>query len=298
MRDEGFIQYLKKRQFSHGTMKTCIKVLDLYTRWLETENMEATRASYQDILAFMKSLKHASQRTVQHYVNTVSHYYAYLLEEGEIMENPVTDIEVKGVKRKVLYQIIEPHELNGLYANYPEKTLGDKRNKTMLGLMVYQGLKTEELAKLETEHVKLREGKIEVPGGRKSNGRTLDMQPAQVMDMYDYILKTRPELLATRPKRKYQERQQTDKLLIGEGGSSEHFSNYITQLMKKLKTINPGIKNAKQIRASVITKWLKQYNLREAQYRAGHRYISSTEGYKQNDLEGLKEEIEQYHPLG
>ena len=55
--------------------------------------------------------------------------------------------------------------------------------------------------------------------------------------------------------------------------------------------------NTKQIRASVITKWLKQYNLRETQYLAGHRYISTTEGYQQNDMEGLSEEINMYHPL-
>ncbi|MCF6352666.1 MAG: hypothetical protein L3J06_06620 [Cyclobacteriaceae bacterium] len=28
------------------------------------------------------------------------------------------------------------------------------------------------------------------------------------------------------------------------------------------------------------------------------RHISSTESYLQNDMEGLKEEIQQYHPLG
>ena len=53
-----------------------------------------------------------------------------------------------------------------------------------------------------------------------------------------------------------------------------------------------------KIRASVITKWLKKYNLREVQYLAGHSYISSTEHYLQNDMEGLLEEIQKYHPLG
>ena len=71
----------------------------------------------------------------------------------------------------------------------------------------------------------------------------------------------------------------------------------MTQLMIKVRKINPQVKNAKQIRASVITKWVKMYNLRKAQYLAGHRYISSTESYLQNDMEGLKEEVQQYHPL-
>lgn len=71
----------------------------------------------------------------------------------------------------------------------------------------------------------------------------------------------------------------------------------MTQLMIKVRKINPSVQNAKQIRASVITKWVKMYNLREVQYLAGHRYISGTEGYLQNDMEGQKKEVQQYHPL-
>jgi len=36
---------------------------------------------------------------------------------------------------------------------------------------------------------------------------------------------------------------------------------------------------------------------RETQYMAGHRYISSTEAYQQNELEELSEEVGQYHPF-
>lgn len=67
--------------------------------------------------------------------------------------------------------------------------------------------------------------------------------------------------------------------------------------MRQLRKSHPNL-TAQQIRASVIVKWLKQYNLRKAQYMAGHRYVSSTEKYLQNEVEGLKQKIEQYHPLG
>ncbi|TRX50917.1 integrase [Fulvivirga sp. M361] len=54
----------------------------------------------------------------------------------------------------------------------------------------------------------------------------------------------------------------------------------------------------KHIRASVITHWLKQYNLREVQYMAGHRKVMSTESYQRNDTEGLQLDVDQFHPLG
>lgn len=68
--------------------------------------------------------------------------------------------------------------------------------------------------------------------------------------------------------------------------------------MEQVRRVNTKLENADQLRASVIVKWLKQYNLREVQHMAGHRYISSTEAYRQNEMEGLSEEVNQFHPLG
>lgn len=306
---DGFIDYLKKRQFSHSTLATSRITIGLYLKWLEIENMEAEQISYQDLLGFMKycSNKGTSQRTIQHYMNTVKHFYEHLEEEGRVDINPVLGIEVKGVKRKVLYHILQPHKLHLLYNQYPpdsyrEETLRDRRNKVMLGLLVYQGIRTEEMTRLTVKDIKLREGKIDVLGSRKNNSRLLQLESHQVMDMYDYILQVRPEILRMEPKRKSQQKQETEQLFIGEGGNCYSLSNFMTQLMIKVRKISrkhsgPRVQNAKQIRASVITKWVKQYNLRKAQYLAGHRYISSTESYPQNDIEGLKEEVQQYHPL-
>ena len=291
-----FIDYLKKLQFSRNTLATSKRVINLYLDWMKMERLEPEQITYQDLLSFMKhcSRKGVSQRTIQHYMNTINHYYNHLEEENKIATNPVSSIEVKGVK---LYRIVAPHELHALYNQHPAESLKERRNKVMLGLLVYQGMKTEELARLTVKDIKLREGKIDIPGSRKNNGRLLQLESHQVMDMYDYVLQTRPALLKLEPKRKYQSATETDRLFINEGGSYKHFSNMMTQLMIRVRKISPQVKNAKQIRTSVITKWLKVHNLREVQYLAGHRYISSTESYLQNDMEGLKEEINQYHPL-
>lgn len=297
---EGFMKYMKGRQFSRNTLRTVRVTIRLYLQWVTKERMEPDQVSYQDMLGFMRacSQKGTTQRTIQHYLNTVKHYYNYLEEEGRVSVNPTLGIEVKGVKRQVLYHILEPHELHALYNQYPTKSQHDRRNKVMLGLLVYQGIRTEELSRMTTKEVKLREGIIDVIGSRKNNGRLMQLESHQVMDMYDYMLQVRPEILKMEPKRRSISRTETDQLFIGEGGNCYSLSNFMTQLMIKVRKINPSVLNAKQIRASVITKWVKMYNLRKAQYLAGHRYISTTESYLQNDLEGLQEEINQYHPLG
>jgi site-specific recombinase XerD len=289
---QGFKDYLKSKSFTRKSIDSRMMIFKQFRKWLEIENMEAEQVAYNDLLLFMKHCqqKGRKQKTIQHYMVVVRHFYDHLLQEEMIADNPASDIEVRGVKRKILYHLPEPHELHTLYNRYDDQSLAGRRNKVMLGLLVYQGLQTGALAKLETSHIQLREGKIDVPGGVRMNGRIMQLEAHQVMDMYDYILQIRPKIIA-------QSGQQTDKLLISPAGGME-ISNFMSLLMKRLKTINPMVKNAKQIRAGVITKWLKTYNLREVQYLAGHRYISSTESYLQNDMEELMEEINQYHPLG
>ena len=68
-------------------------------------------------------------------------------------------------------------------------------------------------------------------------------------------------------------------------------------LSKELQSQHTKFINFKQVRASVITHWLKQYNLREVQYMAGHRYVSSTEAYLVNQIDDLQHDIDKYHPL-
>jgi integrase/recombinase XerD len=87
----------------------------------------------------------------------------------------------------------------------------------MLGLLVYQGLKTEELSRLEVNQIDLRKGKIDVLGSKKNNGRLMQLKSHQVMDMYDYILKTSPELQQADPRGIIRQKTDTQRLFIVEG---------------------------------------------------------------------------------
>jgi hypothetical protein len=57
---------------------------------------------------------------------------------------------------------------------------------------------------LTVDDVKLREGKSDVPGSRKTNGRLLQLES---YNMYDYILQVSPELLQMIPKKRAGEDQ-------------------------------------------------------------------------------------------
>ncbi|MEP7109706.1 MAG: carboxylesterase family protein [Ferruginibacter sp.] len=83
-----------------------------------------------------------------------------------------------------------------------------------------------------------------------------------------------------------------DELLPG------NLHNNISLLTEELKGINPTIKNALHIRASVILHWLRQHNKRQVQYMAGHKDITSTEMYQVQEPETLTNQLNKHHPFG
>lgn len=116
----------------------------------------------------------------------------------------------------------------------------------------------------------------------------MKLESHQVFELMDYIQEVRREFL--------QVYGNTDSLFI-QWKKGEKFYNITQMMLAHLRKINPRIKNFDQIRASVITAWLKQYDLRKVQYLAGHKYVSSTEAYKANVIDELQADVLKFHPL-
>ena len=153
-------------------------------------------------------------------------------------------------------------------------------------MIVHQGLGTTDLGNLKTEYLKLSKGKIYVPSTKRSNARELELRPWQIMGLMEYLNEVLPLLQG-------RSGAHTDKLFP----TGTRFSVTTSQIMKKLRKHNQKVRDIKQLRASVITNWLGQHNLRKVQYMAGHRYISSTERYLTDDLENLHEMVNSFHPI-
>jgi integrase/recombinase XerD len=155
----------------------------------------------------------------------------------------------------------------------------------MLGLLIYQGLRTDEVMNLEASHIDLREGRIFIRGARKSNERWLPLQANQSLELQQYIQAN-----------KFKEGVFLARLTRADA-SKRNVNNRIKHMMGQLQQLNPKVINANQLRSSVITGWLQQYNLRQVQYMAGHRYVSSTERYQVLNREDLQSELQKHHPM-
>lgn len=306
-----FKTYLQSKGQSKESASSNERALYYFLNWCEIENQEPENTTHNDLIFYLKHLqkREIKQITAQKYIGALKHYFAWLIDRKIIESNPAKNVDVKGVQRKQLYHILKKQELESLYHNFdiPDaehdknknqnwfkaQVLTSKRNKAILGLMIWQGLGTAELSNLQVKDVKLREGKIYIAGGRKSNEREMKLEATQILDLMEYTLQTRKELLELR-----KDGEELEALFISNGTGKSRLHNAMTYLMKKLKEQNPNVSSVKQIRTSVITHWLKNHNLREVQQMAGHRFVSSTEAYLINDLDDLQEDIGKFHPIG
>ena len=303
-----FSDHLFSKGHSSASVEAERRQLGYFFTWCDQEGMEPEEAGYRDLLAYVQHLRKrgtVKPITLQKYMGTLRHFFAWQVKTGKRDDNPAIDIDIQDIQRKVLQVMLTRAELERIYQQYGSgevseaakaqnwakaSALATKRNKAILGLLVFQGLTSHELQALTIKSLELRAGRVHVEEGRRHNGRSLTLEAAQVMDLMEYTLQTRGELLKLTGKA-------SDQLFVSVGAGSK-LNNTLNKLLEQVQRIEPKVKTLQQLRASVITHWIKTLNLREAQHRAGHRYVSSTEAYLINDLEGLAEDVARFHPIG
>ena len=294
---EEYKNYLEKEQYTKTTIKTYTLQAEKFIEWVVKQDLNINFFNYKDAVVYIQYLqsRHTKAKTINGKLAAVRQYFNYLIHISEITTNPFTELKVQGEKKnRLLHNLLSSDELEDLYYSYetetdkhPRRILANKRNKVIIGLLVYQGVTTSDLKRLELEHLELYKGKIYIPRGNIGNRRTLELKSWQVMELIEYINEVRPKLLPTN-------NQDTQLVFIA---SQNRLTDTVANIIKKLKKINHKVINIHQIRASVIVNWLSQYNLRKVQILAGHKYISTTERYVQEDLKQLQEVVNLYHPL-
>ena len=308
---DSFIKYLQSQGKSKSTVKHYNTYILDFISYLDADNTAIEDITAKEVLHFLKHLQSKGQenKTRNIRLNVIKHFFNWQIETGNRTDNPVAHLKIRGSKKQKLYPLLSKQELEAIYINYEAPTnqhkksryswfkayqLGKYRNKVILSLFINQGLTTPELERLSLNDLKLKEGKIYIQGSRKTNERTLELKSNQIIELMEYQYTTRLEFL------KYQEAE-TKRLFLSLPTAGQEKSNNSLQIWKSLskaiKEQDRKFINFKQVRTSVITHWLKQYNLRQVQYMAGHRYISSTESYLVNQTEDLQKDIDNFHPM-
>lgn len=307
-----FEEYLTAQGKSKATVSHYSYCLSDFEEWLKTQQIEPETASGPDVMRYLEilQLRDLDNKTRGVRLTIIHHWFDYLLQEDRRADHPSRHIKLRGIKQDKLYPVLNRQQLESLYLDYvvPDQhnpfsnrnwfrsaLLSKRRNKVIMGLIVYQGLNTSEVQRMDLKDLDLRAGTVYVGGSRKSNERTLELKPGQIMDLMEYQLQTRAEILAW-----YKEPITKLFLTVPQSGKQVAINSgeIWKPLTADLRQQQKAFISFKQVRTSVIVGWLGSYNLRQVQYMAGHRFVSSTERYYRHQIEGLQADIDRFHPLG
>jgi integrase/recombinase XerD len=285
----SFKNYLQRKRASPKSIESHQSNIKLFEAWLDYEGLSLEVIHQKDILSYLQSRKEKgnSNCTLSHHLNSIRKYFT----AHQIQPNPCDHLKITGITKHLPTNLLTKEELEKLYIKYPEKTIQEQRDKVMVGLLIYQGITTAELKNLATYDYSEILLTIEIRKSLKGEYRRLKLRTHQNESIANYLKDIRPKL-------ENQSGLITDQLIINGGKSErkEKLKNTIAELVQRLKRNNDYFRSARQLRGSRIALWLTEYNLREVQQMAGHRYVSSTERYQMGKVEDLQRELDKYHP--
>lgn len=302
---QGFEKRLQKQGYEPNTIRQFKNYTAYFLSWKDKQGLVLVQ--YSDVLTYIDHCRTDGDSTklINRKLSAIRKYYEYLQLADKTIKNPASGLYLKGKKRGIPKDLLEKEELKQLYESYQVFDMRTARNKVILSLLINQALATGELKRLEPAHIRLKAGKIEIPGSKHTSSRILKLEPWQIMELQEYLTEIRPSILQAIKENPYWPGRKVAKpdfkLLNNQlftsmnGGSC--IKSSLKHLTTALKQLNPKVKDTKQLRQSVIAWWLKHEDVRKVQYKAGHRYVSTTERYQSDNLEDLLEALKEHHPL-
>ena len=314
MNNNGFIKYLENKGLAKTTQEEYVSNTKLFFAWAKREDIQVTKP---DVLRYLEHLKNKGLQNVtrHNHLIALNHYFTFLYQNNEIPLNPCLLLKIRGTYKKKLQKIYTPEELDGIFDAYYQlfvrgyddshhrhegqkqyAALGRERNALIVSILFNQGITTKEIEKIEVNDLDLIRATLKIRGGKRLKDRILPLKASQIGLLMHYLQNTRPKLTEYHT-------IESEKLFLSlpaiskkKTGGDTLVGVYAT-LTPQIKTIDKQFFNFQQVRASVITFWIKTQGLRKAQHMAGHSAINTTEKYVSNDLEDLTNDINKLHPF-
>lgn len=256
-------------------------------------NPKAKRYKYRNIVEYMEEISqqqpNAKYRVV--ILSAIKKYYDYLVMSGYREDHPCKKLNVKVNSNQAVQvqDLFSSEELQLLLTRENRYENLDTRNHVLLNLLIYQGLTSDEIIRLNVQDIDLDAGTIYIKASKNLNWRKVKLLPQQIMPFFKYINEIRPRML----------RGTTDKLIITKLGKPI-VVNSIYAMIEPLKPLFPDKNlNPQTIRMSVICNWLNEQKLplEHVQERAGHKWPGTTEKYFKADSLQQRELINKFFPI-
>jgi integrase/recombinase XerD len=289
----GFVDHLiVDRGLSPLTIKSYASDMKGFTRLLLLRHVYKLKDVHrEDLLVFLQNLdnRRMSPRTRARKISCIRTFFRYLVETGQIQENPSEHVESPKLP-KSLPDYLETNEVEALLAATDVATLEGKRDNTMLELVYATGLRVSELVGLDIYRVDMEMGCVTVMG-KGSKERVVPMGIPASHAIMNYVDKVRPLLLG---------QKRSEALFVtrrGKAMTRQAFWKIVKKTARRSgirKEISPHT-----LRHSFATHLVQNdADLRAVQIMLGHSDISTTEIYTHVAQQRLKQLHATCHPRG
>ena len=285
----GYERFLtEEKKASPNTLSSYLRDVRQYLDWLGEKGISPTQALHADVEAYTRSMtaRGKSAATVTRSQASLKSFYSWMMEIGQISENPARGLSQTKVERK-LPHILTSREVE-LFLEQPDPTDAKGcRDKAMLELLYATGIRVSELIGLNLDNINLSAGFIRCANRGKE--RIIPLYQAAVRALQNYLDRVRPQMV------EHPDEKALFVNMSGERMSRQGFWKIIKHYQEKAgiqKDITPHT-----LRHSFAAHLLENgADLHSIQEMLGHADISSTQIYTQVVSQKLKDVYNKAHP--
>jgi integrase/recombinase XerD len=288
-----FLIYLRLEQsLSDNSVEAYMHDIELLMQYLESINhskllKDINQENIENFLAYLYDLG-LSANSQARILSGIKKFYAYLLQEKLVTENPTQLISSPSIGRHIP-DVLSYEEICSLIDSIDLSLPFGHRNKAIIEIMYGCGLRVSEVTSLKISNIYIEDEFIRI-FGKGDKERLIPISQSIIKTLNLYI----------DGERKFQNinPKHTDTLFINRRGSG--LSRQMVFLIIKDLAEKAGIKKnigPHTIRHSFATHLLEGgADLRAVQQMLGHSSISTTEIYTHISDQYLREVISLFHP--
>lgn len=187
-----------------NTIRAYLDDLQPFVAFLQIEGVhprELDRHRLRRYLAWLMTSargrgKGYSKSSVARKLIVLRSFYRFLIQEGEVSENPIPSGRTLSIKvDRLLPHFLSSREVEGLLGAPDADTALGLRDRAILELLYSSGMRLSEMQGLELDHVDLARGQVRVLGKGSKERMVLMGKPARKA-LLAYLEKGRPDLVS------------------------------------------------------------------------------------------------------
>lgn len=243
----SWIRSLRARNVSAATMTTYRAAAEQLTAYLVEQDVaraaQVKRATLEEWIGHLLDTR--SPATASNRYRAIQQWFAWMVEEGEIEDNPMARMSPPHVPEQPV-EVLSTEQIRALLRVCDGRDFVSRRDAAIIRLFADTGMRLTELSKLALGDIDLDSGTAAVLGkGRRPRACPFGAKTAQAIDRY---LRVRAAERGA---------SSTDALWLSEKGRGAMLSGGIAQMLKR-RGLAAGIAglHPHQLRHSAVHTWL------------------------------------------